>query len=117
MKKGKEKFIVRLLVSIPVILISLYFIPFLGICLILLRFILYNNKKESSVIILLLIGFLILLPTIINTIINLFNLKSVIFLNNIINNNLYSMHLIRYAKLLIFVSIISYLLSCIFKIF
>ena len=37
----------KLLCSIPVILVFLYFIPFLGICLMLFRCYIYKGKKNS----------------------------------------------------------------------
>lgn len=54
---------IRLLCSIPIILVFLYFIPFVGVCLILLRYFLYSEKKKILVpIILMLVGALILMP-------------------------------------------------------
>ncbi len=42
----KNNLLFKILSSLPVILIALYFIPFLGVCLILLRYFMYDNKKE-----------------------------------------------------------------------
>lgn len=48
---------IRLLCSIPIILVFLYFIPFVGVCLILLRYFLYSEKKKILVpVILMLVG-------------------------------------------------------------
>ena len=38
---------IRLLCSIPIILVFLYFIPFVGVCLILLRYFLYSEKEKN----------------------------------------------------------------------
>ena len=39
----KEREIFKILTSIPVILIVLYFIPFLGVCLIIFRYFIYKK--------------------------------------------------------------------------
>ena len=42
----KNNLFIKILCSIPVILLFLYFIPFLGVCLILFRYFIYDNKKR-----------------------------------------------------------------------
>ena len=62
----RNNLLFKILASLPVILLTLYFIPFLGVILILFRFFMYSNKKMSTSIFITLIGILILIPKIIN---------------------------------------------------
>ena len=52
--------IIKLLCSIPVILVVLYFIPFLGVCLLICRYIVYyyDRKRISTPYYLVSIGFI-----------------------------------------------------------
>ena len=113
----KENFFIKLLASIPSILVFLYFIPFLGVCLILLRLLIYNNKKVSTSICLLSIGVVIISLILINEVLNLINIKNfnIPYLSDIVNSNLYNEKFISYSKLLISVSIIFLILSVVFK--
>ena len=43
----KKNLLLKFLSSLPLILIMLYFIPFLGICLILFRYFVNDNKKNN----------------------------------------------------------------------
>ena len=43
-----ENKLFKLLASIPVILLCLYFIPFVGVCLIGLRYFVYRNNKAKT---------------------------------------------------------------------
>ena len=58
----RNNIFLKLLSSLPVILIFLYFVPFLGICLLLMRCFVYTNKKISTPIVMIVIGGLILIP-------------------------------------------------------
>lgn len=118
----KNNIFLRLLASIPIILIFLYFIPFLGICLIPLRLFMYNNKKRiSTPIILISVGILILAPIGLNLIFNLISFdKTVIpYFNEILDSPIYTTNLIKYSKLLITTGvvllIISFILNSIFN--
>lgn len=110
----RDNIFLRLLTSIPIILIFLYFIPFLGICLIILRQFIYNNKKRiSTPIILIIFGILILVPIGLNLIFNLIKFdKTVIpYFNEIINSQIYTTNLIKYSKLLITTGIVLLIIS------
>ena len=103
----KEKLLFKILSSLPLILIMLYFIPFLGICLILLRFLIYNNQKRIFTSLLIaIIGLLIILPKGIFLILKLFNLSEISFLSNLVNNEFYNINLINYSKLLLTIGIV-----------
>lgn len=107
----EENIILKMLCSIPIILVLLYFIPFLGICLMLFRCFLYKNKKSSIYYIEIICGLLILIPQIID----IFKIKSEIFqIETILNSDIY-IKLLNYSKLLITVGIIFLVLSYIFK--
>ena len=66
----------KLLCSLPLILITLFYIPFLGIILIIFRYYIYKNKKYYSLpVYLIVIGFLILLPKMLNIFLKIFKIK------------------------------------------
>ena len=104
--------LIKLLCSIPIILIVLYFIPFLGICLILFRYYVYRNEKQyKTSIILIIFGILLLIPKLINTILKTFKLSIKIpYLNTILSSEIYP-KLLSYSKLLIIVGIIFIIIS------
>ena len=102
----------KILCSIPVILIVLYFLPFLGVCLMIFRYFIKRDEKSFKMPITLVItGFIILIPNIINSVLKTFKLKIEIpYLNEVINSELYP-NLIKYSKLLITLGIIFLILS------
>jgi len=107
----KNNLIVRLLCSLPVILIVMYFIPFLGICLVLFRYFVYNKKHYSTAITLVVCGLLILLPKFINYVIGLIKIDNNIpYLREVLEANVYT-KLLSYSKLLIIVGVIFIVLS------
>lgn len=62
----KNNLFIKILCSIPVILLFLYFIPFLSVCLILFRYFIYDNKKRiETPIYLIVCGVIILIPKLI----------------------------------------------------
>lgn len=99
--------IIKLLSSIPVILLALYFIPFLGVILLILRLFVTNNKKSSSIIIIV-TGFIILIPKLVSSILDLikFDTTKIPYFNTIIESELYSIDFIKYSKLLITIGVI-----------
>ncbi len=108
--------IFKLLCSIPVILVAIYFIPFLGVCLMIFRYFIYHNEKGFKMPITLVItGIIILIPKVLESIIRNFKLKVEIpYLNDILSYELYP-NLIKYSKLLITLGIIFLILSYIIK--
>ena len=114
----KNNQLVKILVSIPVILTALYFIPFLGVCLVLFRFFIYNgNKNYSTSLFLIGTGFLVLIPNIINSIIKLLkiDIKTIPYLKDIVSSELYNANLIQYSKFLITLGIILFIIIYILK--
>ena len=106
---------IKILVSLPVIYIALYFIPFLGICLLLCRLFIYNKKNLFTSSVIFITGLIILIPKILVFFLDNINVN-VSFLNNIINNEFYNLNLIRYSKLLITIGSIFLLLNYLVKI-
>lgn len=108
----KSNIIFKILSSLPIILITLYFIPFLGICLILLRY--YMNKKRiSTPIVITVVGILLLIPKVINLIANMikFDINKIPYLNDILNAQLYNVDFMNYSKRLICVGVIFLIIS------
>ena len=109
--------LLKILCSLPIILIASYFVPFLGICLILFRYYEYKNKKYYILpITLIILGIIILLPKIINYVVSILKIsvKSFSYISNIIETGYY-IKLLSYSKLLITVGIIFLILSFVFK--
>ena len=109
----RNNLLFKILASLPVILLTLYFIPFLGVILILFRFFIYSNKKISTSIFITLIGILILIPKIISFILDIFkiDINKISYLQDVLNSNLYNIDLINYSKLLICIGIIFLIIS------
>lgn len=107
---------IRLLCSIPIILVFLYFIPFVGVCLILLRYFLYSEKKKILVpIILMLVGALILMPGCLLELAKMTNFNIPSKITSIFTDSFYSVNLINYSKSLFIVGIIFLFLIAIFR--
>ena len=106
---------VKILLSLPVIFTTLYFIPFLGICLLVVRLFINNRKNLFTSSIIFITGILILIPKILNSVLNLIKID-IPFLNDIINNEFYNVNLIKYSKLLITIGVIFLLLTYVIKI-
>ena len=109
----KNNLLFKILASLPIILLMLYFIPFLGIILILFRFFVYSNKKISTSIYITLVGILILGPNIIYFILGIFkiDINTIPYLQDVLNSDLYNINFINYSKLLICIGIIFLIIS------
>ena len=108
--------LIRLLCSIPVILILLYFLPFLGVCLIIFRYIVYySDRRIVTPYYLISTGLIILLPKLLKFLFDKFEYSAdnIQYFNKIINSELYKVDFISYSKLLITVGIIFLILSSI----
>ncbi len=109
------KKVLSLLCSIPVILLTLYFIPFLGIVLILFR-IYFKAQEKIYKLPIFLIGTALILfvPKIVYLAVNAFSIKVKIpYLDAIIASNLYE-KLIKYGKYLIIIGVLYLILRYIF---
>lgn len=114
----KNNLLFKLLSSLPMILIALYFIPFLGVCLILLRYFMYNNRKRISTPIYIIgVGILILIPKVLNLILDMVkvDITTIPYLKDVVNAELYSVDFINYSKRLICVGVIFLIISFVLK--
>ena len=112
----RNNILIRLLCSIPVILILLYFLPFLGVCLIIFRYIVYySDRRIVTPYYLISTGLIILLPKLLKFLFDKFEYSAdnIQYFNKIINSELYKVDFISYSKLLITVGIIFLILSSI----
>ncbi len=101
------------LCSMPVILLVLYFIPFLGICLILFRYYIYKEDKFfKAPVTLIIVSLLLLIPKLLELIINLsgFGIKNVPYLEKVISSDIYT-KLVSYSKTLIIIGVITLIVS------
>ena len=105
-----NKKLIKVLVSIPVILLAMYFIPILGILLIIFRYVFYKGNKIYQIPkYFLVIGIVILFPLLTSKINGLLRVE-VPFLNDIVNNDIYS-SLITYSKRLLIVGVLALFIS------
>lgn len=114
----KNNLLFKMLSSLPIILITLYFIPFLGVCLILLRCFMYDNKKRISTPIYIVgVGILVLIPKGLDLFFNMVKLdiNTIPYLEDIINAELYNVDFINYSKRLICVGVIFLIISFVLK--
>ena len=100
-----QNVLLKLLSSLPVIFIFLYFIPFLGICLLILR-LFTNSKKKQTINVL---GILSFVPKFINSLFNLIKLN-VPYLNDLVSSDIYN-KLFGYGKFVLTIGIIAYILN------
>lgn len=99
----------KILCSLPILLLMLYFLPFLGICLLILRCFIYSNRKRiTTPIILIVVAILILIPKGLNIIFNMIKFDSSVipYYEDIMNAEIYVVDLIKYSKFLLTVGVI-----------
>lgn len=108
----KQNIFFNFLTSLPIILLCLYFIPFLGVCLLLVKFFRNSTRKSniSTSIIIIVFGFVILFPKISN-----FILDGNSFFESFINTSLYNVRLIEYSKNLITIGVLYLLFTYLFE--
>ena len=114
----KTNFLIKVLCSLPVILLGLYFIPFVGICLLILRYFIYSNRNKLSTYLLLIgMGVLVYVPKLLYSILDVIKYDGVLnsYLDKIVNSNLYSVDLINYGKFIIIVGVIFLIISVVLK--
>ncbi|MBR1377176.1 MAG: hypothetical protein IJ565_05165 [Bacilli bacterium] len=102
----------KLLCSIPVILIVMYFLPFLGICLLLFRYYVYRGRKiYKAPIWMIIISLILLIPYIANYVSGIIQIK-IPYIDIIMTSNIYT-KLLSYSKFLFTVGIIFIIVSSI----
>lgn len=107
----KNNLMIKLICSLPVILIVMYFVPFLGVCLILFRYFVYNKKHYSTAMTLIVCGLLILLPKLVNYITSIFKITTKTpYLDEILESSVYT-KILGFSKLLIIVGVVFLIIS------
>lgn len=96
-----KKFL-EILCSMPVILLMLYFMPFLGVVLIVTRLFVVNAKRNQHLaIVLIVLGVILLIPKLVDLIPAL----NITFIEEVLSSNIYH-QLVSYSKFLVTVGVI-----------
>ena len=95
----------KFITSIPVIVITMFFIPILGVILLLFRF--YLKKKNDITTSFIVLGILLVIPKILVSIFDLINFDSskIPYFDKIVNSNIYD-KLLFYGKALITIGVV-----------
>lgn len=103
----KNNLILKILSSIPVILLAIYIYPFFGICLIILRYFLYKQKRVSTPILIITMGILLLIPKYLFLLLNKLNITNniITYLQKIIDLAT-NINTIKYSKSLLIIGVI-----------
>lgn len=103
--------------SLPVIFFSLYFIPFLGVCLVILREFIYKDRnKYSTSISIIVFGILIFIPKVVDSILQLINSETIniSYLNEFVKSATY-VDILKYGEFLLILGVILLIISSIFQ--
>lgn len=113
----KTNLILKILSSIPIILLAIYIYPFFGICLIILRYFLYKQKRISTPILIITIGILLLIPKYLFIILKKLNITNniITYLQKIINLEIYNINIIKYSKDLLIIGAITLIITIILE--
>ena len=103
---------IRIITSLPIILIALFFLPVLGILLLILRFITATSKSYSTPSLFIILGLLIQVPNLLNKLSSTFKFN-VPYLDKVIDHELY-LSLTKYSILLIIVGVVLIILTTLF---
>lgn len=108
--------ILKALLSLPVILIVLYFLPVLGVIMLIARYFVYGSRNYYRAPILILIfSLLLLIPRGLELAMVNFNFNiSIPYLNNVLNSELYP-KLVDYAQNIFIISVVFLIVSAIIK--
>ena len=103
---------IKLICSLPVILIVLYFVPVLGVIMLIARYFIYGNKNFfRAPIVLIILGLLCLLPRGLEAAIKNFNLSFTIpYLSDILSHELYP-KFADYGKFIFILGVVSLIIS------
>lgn len=109
----------RILSSLPVVLLVLYFIPWLGIILLIIRYAVGTYKvKKNTTLWLILFSILLFVPKIIQFFCELFSIHDFPYIHEIVGSEIYTEKIISYAGLLFILALIWLICSWVFgKIF
>jgi len=112
-----ENKILRFICSIPVILILLYFLPFIGICLVFFRYFIYKDKKIYELpIVLLIVALFLLLPRGAYLLLTNFKMDvNLIPYLDVVNRHDMYIKIVKYSKFIFTMSIITLIVSYLVK--
>lgn len=111
--------IIKIISSIPIILILLYFVPLLGIGAIMINYCILDNKKINKLaIVLLMVGVFAIFPQLIYDLDNIININFDInsFTEKIDELGIYNSKMISYGELLIAFGILSLIMAYFMKV-
>jgi len=112
----KDNLIFKILCSYPVILITLFFMPVIGIILIFFRFYMYRDRIFRIPITILIVGLVLLIPKLLDYIFDLIKFDSgkIPYFDTVVDSAIYD-RLIGFSKFIIAASIIILIVSFIVK--
>ena len=112
----KDNLIFKILCSYPVILITLFFMPVIGIILIFFRFYMYRDRIFRIPITILIVGLVLLIPKLLDYIFVLikFDSSKIPYFDTVVDSAIYD-RLIGFSKFIIAASIIILIVSFIVK--
>lgn len=112
----KDNLIFKILCSYPVILITLFFMPVIGIILIFFRFYMYRDRIFRIPITILIVGLVLLIPKLLDYIFDLikFDSSKIPYFDTVVDSAIYD-RLIGFSKFIIAASIIILIVSFIVK--
>jgi len=112
----KDNLIFKILCSYPVILITLFFMPVIGIILIFFRFYMYRDRIFRIPITILVVGLVLLIPKLLDYIFDLikFDSSKIPYFDTVVDSAIYD-RLIGFSKFIIAASIIILIVSFIVK--
>ena len=112
----KDNLIFKILCSYPVILITLFFMPVIGIILIFFRFYMYRDRIVRIPITILIVGLVLLIPKLLDYIFDLikFDSSKIPYFDTVVDSAIYD-RLIGFSKFIIAASIIILIVSFIVK--
>lgn len=110
----KNNLFFKFITSIPIVLLALYFIPFLGVCLLLFRF--YLRKKNDISTTFIVLGLLLFVPRILESIFKTisFDSSKIPYFDTIVSSSIYD-KLFFYGKVLVTVGVLVLVFSYIFR--
>ena len=108
----------KLISSLPVILIVLYFSRFLGVCLILFRLLVGTSRQKTATPIALAVtGVIVLIPKGLEMLFKAikFNTKNIPYFNDIVKSEIYTVNFMKYSKALLIIAVILLIIVAIAK--
>ena len=95
----RNNVLISLLCNMIVIFVALYYIPFLGVFLIIIRYIIYysDNRKNTTSSYLLVLGAMLLMPKLIKFVSDKisYSLDNVPYFNKLIESNIYNVNVVN----------------------